>query len=146
MTAASVNASSSDAWSITVDGRTIDMAGWHDSNEIVEVACKTTCSSGDPFVGRWRGPPVLDLYETVSPDVTHFVLASDDDFQVCVDVATAIDGIVAIERLDGPPNGLPRFVAPGLGGTRMIKHVRRIDTHCLEPGDDPADLEHLYPS
>lgn len=111
---------------------------------LVERGCDTRCSSGDPFRGRWRGVPLSDVLVDVDPTATHLLVEAEDGFRVCVDVGDAIDGILAVQRLDGDAsNGLPRFVVPGLEGTRMVKNVARIESTHLEGTDDPHDLEAL---
>lgn len=111
---------------------------------LVERDCDTRCSSGDPFRGRWRGVPLSDVLVDVDPTATHLLVEAEDGFRVCVDVADAIDGILAIRRLDvDSSNGLPRFVVPGLKGTRMVKNVARIESRYLEGTDDPHELEAL---
>lgn len=103
------------------------------------------CSSGDRFGGTYHGPSLESLLaDVVIPDdTTHLVLRSDDDTTVCIPLADAMAGQLALE-LDGEPvNGAPRFVAPAITGTRTLKSVVAIEPTHLEPGDSRADYENI---
>lgn len=106
---------------------------------------ETACSSGEPIEGRWRGVPLSALLDAADPEATHLVVEAADGFRVCVPVADALFGILAVERLDAPDEGLPRLVVPSVDGPRMAKHVRRLDTERLPPGTEPETLERLAP-
>ncbi|MFB6352986.1 MAG: molybdopterin-dependent oxidoreductase [Halobacteriales archaeon] len=105
-----------------------------------------TCSSGDRETGEWRGIRVGELLERAGPaaDATHLVVTGADDYRVCVPLAATLDALLAVERLDAPDDGaLPRFLGTGVGGTRSVKRVRRIETASLAPGEDATQYEDL---
>lgn len=118
--------------------------------DLVERRCRTRCSSGDRFEGSWRGIPLADLLTGIDPDSTHLLVEAEDGFRACIDIAAALDGVVALERLDDRtddgPDGLPRLVVPGCLGTRMVKRVARIETRRLDPDADPEEFERLDPA
>lgn len=103
------------------------------------------CSSGEPIAGEWVGISIDDLLETVdrTPETTHVLVEGADDYRVCVPIADALEGLLAFRRGGGADTGVPRFVAPGVSGTRTVKHVTRIETVSIGPDDDPGRWEHL---
>lgn len=116
-----------------------------DRFDLEAVDCSTQCASGDPFEGRWRGVPVVDLLSGADPDATHLLVEAEDGFRACVPLSDAVRGILAVERLDRPGDGFPRLVVPSILGTRMVKDVARIETRQLSPEEDPADIERIDP-
>lgn len=126
----------------------LDIEAAADRLPLVERTCRTQCGSGEAFEGRWRGIPLGELLTSADPATTHLLVEAADGFRVCIDVTDAVDGIVAIERLDEPTRreGLPRLVVPGLLGTKMVKGVDRIETRRLKPDTDPEELERLDPA
>lgn len=104
------------------------------------------CSSGDRETGEWRGIRVGDLLDRADPaaDATHLMVTGADDYQVCVPLADTLEALLAVARLDAPDDGaLPRFLGTGVGGTRSVKRVRRLETVSLAPGEDAAAYEDL---
>lgn len=114
--------------------------------ELASVEPATECASGDPFEGHWRGMPLVELLSRADPDATHLLVESEDGFRACVPLADAVDGILAVKRVDGRGDGLPRLVVPSILGTRMVKRVERIETRRLSPAQDPEELERIDPT
>lgn len=135
----------------TIEGDiAVDLREAIDRFGLVDRPCRTRCSTGDRFEGHWRGVSVADLLLDADPTTTHVVAESADGFRACIDVLDAMDGIVAVERLDvdatgDGENGLPRLVVPGCLGTRMVKRVTRLETRQLDSTADPEELERLDP-
>ena len=113
--------------------------------DLVDFPCETRCGSGDPVAGHWRGIELAALLDGVDADATHLLVESTDGFRVCVPVAKAIEGILAVDRVDTDffPRGLPRLVAPSLSGTRFVRRVATIEGRRLPPSADPEDHEDL---
>lgn len=113
----------------------------------VESRFEIVCSSGDRYTETWQGAPVADVLEYVSlPEgTTHLLAESVDGYRICVDVLTALDGILAFYRTGEPlseDGGYEtRFVAKGIGGPRTAKDVTRIEALELSPEDDPHAYE-----
>ena len=131
--------------SIVVGGVEVGLGSAIERYGCSEVHHRTTCSSGDPIVGRWSGIPLVELLSDVESDATHLAAESADGFRVCIPVLDALDGILAVGRLDAEPNParLPRLIAPALSGTRLVKRVVEIDGERLSPSDDPGAFEEL---
>ncbi len=125
----------------------IDLANAVESAELVELTHRTTCGSGDPISGRWRGLELVELLEGIDPDATHVVVESIDGFRVCVRIVDVIGGVLAIDRADtdAAPTECPRLVAPSLSGTRLVRNVSAVEGVRLSPAADPATLERLSP-
>lgn len=115
----------------------------------VERRVEIACASGDRYAAAWRGVPVSALLERAgSPaDATHVLVEAADGYRVCVEVATALEGVLALFQ-----NGRPlaetedyetRFVAEGVDGPRTVKAVATIRAVALDPGEDPEDREDL---
>lgn len=113
--------------------------------DLVELPCETRCGSGDLIGGHWRGIELVELLDGIDADATHLVVESEDGFRVCVPIADAVDGILAVDRLDTEffPDGLPRLVAPSLSGTRLVRRVVSIEGERLSPSEDPEAFEDL---
>lgn len=126
----------------------IDLRNAVDRWPLVERECRTRCASGDPFEGRWQGLPLAELLTDVDPGTTHLVAEAADGFRACIDIVDAVDGIIAVERLDRNPatGGFPRLVVPGLLGTRLVKDLARLETRRLPPTLDSEELERLDPA
>ncbi len=113
----------------------------------VESRFEIICSSGDRYTETWRGVPLEGVLEYVSlPEATTHVLAeSVDGYRICIDVLTALDGILAFYRTGRPlaeDGGYEsRFVAKGIGGPRTVKDVTRIEALELGPDEDPTAYE-----
>lgn len=114
---------------------------------LVEVDCRTTCASGDPIGGRWRGIELADLLAEIDAEATHLLVESADGFRACVPIVETLDGIIAVERLDteSVPEGLPRLIAPSLSGTRLVQNVAAIEGKQLSASADPEEFEQLLP-
>lgn len=101
------------------------------------VSCRFRCASDGAFGGRWRGVRIRDLIERMPPETTHVRVWSVDAYHATVPLVDAFDAVIATERVDGPPNGVPRFVGEGLDSTETVRDVARIDAVVLPPGADP---------
>lgn len=101
------------------------------------VACTFRCSSGDRFSGEWRGVRVADLLHDAPPETTHVRAVSADGYRAPVAVRDALGAIVATERLDRDPDGLPRLVGERVPGPRTVRNLIRIEPVSLPPGADP---------
>lgn len=105
---------------------------------------EVVCASGRRYTSSWRGIPIEALAETVElpPETTHIAVESDDGHRSCVDVATAIDGLLAFYKDDSllteTSPYASRFVADGVDGKRMTKDVRAIEAVNLSPGTNPC--------
>ena len=107
----------------------------------------TACASGVRHTATWTGGPVdavLSLADAPG-ETTHLLVESTDGYRSCVDVAAALEGLVALVR-DGTPIAddhpyATRFVAPGIDGARAVKAVARLETRRLAAGTDPETLE-----
>ncbi|KAB1187247.1 MULTISPECIES: molybdopterin-dependent oxidoreductase [Haloferax] len=105
------------------------------------------CASGVRHTATWRGVPVTALLSeaNVSDETTHLLVESADGYQICVDIYTALDGLLAFFR-DGTPIAAhepyeTRFIAPDIDGARTVKAVAVLDARHLTPGTDPHTLE-----
>lgn len=109
------------------------------------VACTFRCSSGDRFVGEWRGVRVGDLLADAPPETTHVRAVSADGYHAPVAIRDALDAIVATERLDSEPDGLPRLVGGDVPGPRTVRNLIRIEPIALPAGADaePGNVEEL---
>jgi DMSO/TMAO reductase YedYZ molybdopterin-dependent catalytic subunit len=101
------------------------------------------CSTGSAIPGEWAGLAVDDLLRAASVpgETTHVLVTGDDGFTVCVPVTAALDGVLAFEGV--PDDEQPRFVAPGISGTRTVRRVRRLEATVLDRETDPESLEQL---
>lgn len=133
--------------SVTVVGeRTVSVPVGGDRGPATETADWTfRCASGDEISGPWTGLEVADLLARAAApaNTTHLAVESADGYRACVPVATALDGLLAVERDGGGCEGAPRFVAPGVDGPRTVKRVVRLAPLALPPDADPADREEL---
>ena len=123
----------------------IDLGGAIEAFELVELPCETRCGSGDRIGGHWRGIELVELLDGLDADATHLLVESEDGFRACVPIADAVEGILAVDRLDTDffPEGLPRLVAPSLSGTRLVRRVASIEGKRLSPSEDPEAFEDL---
>lgn len=124
----------------------IDLRRVIDEYRLIERQCVIRCASGDRFSGRWRGIAFPDLLTEIEPTATHLIVTADDGFRACISIRDAMDGILAVERLDAESSGLPRAIVPTITGTRMVKRVVRLEGHSLSPAEDPRARERLEPS
>ena len=123
----------------------IDLAAAVAEFDLVALPCETRCGSGDVIGGHWRGIELVELLDGLDADTTHLLVESEDGFRVCVPIADAVDGVLAVDRLDTDffPEGLPRLVAPSLSGTRLVQRVASIEGRRLSPSEDPEAFEDL---
>ncbi|WP_281195074.1 molybdopterin-dependent oxidoreductase [Halorubrum sp. F4] len=113
--------------------------------ETIERAVEIRCATGDWWTADWRGTPVAALVEEAEfpPETTHLIFETTDGYRACLDVHTALDGLLAV-AIDGEPLGAaerPRLVCPGIEGIRTVKRVSEIVPATLSRGEDPEDLE-----
>lgn len=117
------------------------------AHETVEQTIAISCASGTRSPGVWRGTPVLALVGAgaVPPETTHLVFATEDGYRACLDVRTALEGMLAVERdgvrLDAVDR--PRLVCPSIDGARTVKGVSRVVPVTLPPATRPEDYEAL---
>jgi DMSO/TMAO reductase YedYZ molybdopterin-dependent catalytic subunit len=102
------------------------------------------CSSGSTRRETWTGIAIADMLEAteVNEDATHILVTGADGYRVCVSLNDALGGLLGYARPDGDAQNAPRFIGPGVGGTRQVKGVTRIDAIALTPHEDPASYEH----
>ncbi|WP_435181139.1 molybdopterin-dependent oxidoreductase [Halorussus sp. AFM4] len=103
--------------------------------------CTVECASGERETGVWTGVP-LDALATAADfrgETTHLRVAAAD-FAADVPIRPALDGILAFERRGGRDDGesgLPRLVADGVDGERLVKRVESITAVSLDPDEEP---------
>jgi DMSO/TMAO reductase YedYZ molybdopterin-dependent catalytic subunit len=110
------------------------------------VSASFLCGSGERWDGRWRGPALTTLLDRAdpSPETTHLLVEGAGGYVACVPVATAYDGVVALERAEGGPLGREfptRLVVPGVEAARTVKDVRRVAATTLAPDESPETVE-----
>ena len=118
-----------------------------DQLETVERAVEIRCATGDRWTADWRGPPVSAVVDraAVPPETTHLTFETADGYRACLDVHTALDGVLAV-AMDGEPLDAaerPRLVCPGIEGIRTVKGVSAVVPASLSRGEDPEELEAL---
>lgn len=112
------------------------------------MACPVVCHSGRTIGREWTGVPLRAVVEAAAmpPETTHLLVSAADDYRVCIDVETALSGVLAYEQSGDPIEhdiGTTRLVAPGLGSTRSVVGVERIEPVTLDAEEDPGELERL---
>lgn len=125
-----------------------DLDAVRDRHGDVEASCRYRCHSGETFTGTWRGVRLGDLLADADSETTHVRAVSDDGYYVPVPVADALDAVVATERLDADPEGLPRLVGETLDGSWTVRDLVRLEPVVLpaeadpEPGflDEPTEV------
>lgn len=123
---------------VEVEGRTPLVVSEADGFPRATRACTVECASGVRATDEWTGVPIPALADAASfPGGTTHLRVEADDFAVEVPVRAALDGILAFERSEGDGSGLPRFVADGVPGERLVKRVESVSPVELHPGDDP---------
>lgn len=115
----------------------------------IEREIEIVCASGDRTESVWKGLPISALVEEypLPVETTHLSFTSRDGYRCCIDLRTALDGVLATER-DGTRIGsgrsyAARFVAPGIEGTRCLKDIRTVRPLSLEAGEPRTDYEQL---
>jgi DMSO/TMAO reductase YedYZ molybdopterin-dependent catalytic subunit len=105
------------------------------------------CATGDRHTERWQGIPVSALLELMdpAPETTHLLVDSRDGHRVCVDVETALEGLLALARggesLSATDGYETRFVATDAAGPRTTKGVEHIEAKTLTADVDPETYE-----
>jgi DMSO/TMAO reductase YedYZ molybdopterin-dependent catalytic subunit len=103
--------------------------------------CTVECASGVRATDEWAGVPVNALAAAADfPAETTHLRVEAADFAADVPIRPALDGIVAFERRgerDDVETGLPRFVADGVPGERLVKRVERLSAVALDRGEEP---------
>lgn len=123
---------------VEVEGRTPLVVSEADDFPRATRACTVECASGVRATDEWTGVPIPALADAAGfPDETTHLRVEADDFTAEVPIRAALDGILAFERSEGDGSGLPRFVADGVPGERLVKRVERVSPVELDPGDDP---------
>ncbi|VTT85628.1 unknown [Halorubrum sp. DM2] len=115
--------------------------------ETVERAVEIRCATGDRWTADWRGTPVSAVVDrgAVPPETTHLTFETADGYRACLDVHTALDGVLAV-AMDGEPLDAaerPRLVCPGIEGIRTVKGVSAVVPASLSRDGDPEELEAL---
>ncbi|UPW01423.1 molybdopterin-dependent oxidoreductase [Halorussus gelatinilyticus] len=105
------------------------------------LTCTVECASGVRATDEWTGVPVAALADAAdfSGDTTHLRVESAD-FAADVPIRPALGGIVAFERRgdrDDGEVGLPRLVADGVPGERLVKRVERVSAVALNAEEEP---------
>ncbi|WP_135853592.1 molybdopterin-dependent oxidoreductase [Halorussus salinus] len=103
--------------------------------------CTVECASGVRATDEWAGVPVAALADAADfPGATTHLRVESADFAADVPIRAALDGILAFERRgdrDDGETGLPRLVAEGVPGERLVKRVERIAAVALDAGTEP---------
>lgn len=103
--------------------------------------CTVECASGVRATDEWAGVPVAALADAADfPGETTHLRVESADFAADVPIRPALDGVLAFERRgdrDDGKTGLPRLVADGVPGERLVKHVERIAAVALGVGEEP---------
>jgi DMSO/TMAO reductase YedYZ molybdopterin-dependent catalytic subunit len=113
---------------------------------LTSVSASFLCGSGERWSGRWRGPALSALLERAgpAPETTHVLVEGAGGYVACVSVATAFDGVIALDRAADGPLGRrfpTRLVVPGVEAARTVKDVRRVAATALPPDQSPAAVE-----
>jgi len=122
-----------------------------DALDHVTRECAVECDSGDVTSGAWRGVPLAALLERADApaDTTHVVVTGADGYRMAVSVRAALGGVLALERdgasLSERGGTAPRLVGPDVPGPRAVSGITEVAAVSLDPGDDPEDLEVLWP-
>ncbi|UPV75359.1 molybdopterin-dependent oxidoreductase [Halorussus limi] len=103
--------------------------------------CTVECASGVRGTDEWAGVPVdaLAVAADFPGETTHLHVAAAD-FAADVPIRPALGGILAFEREGDREDGavgLPRFVADGVPGERLVKRVERLSAVALDAGEEP---------
>lgn len=119
--------------------------------DVRTVDVEIICATGSSYTAAWTGPTVGSLLDTasVTPETTHVVVESADEYRVVIPIREALGGVVSYLK-DGEPIGanqayVNRMVSPGTEGARDIKGVSQIEPKVLDPDEDPESLENLFP-
>lgn len=130
---------------IEVDGECIDLIDA--DTELTERTIEIRCASGNRSTATWGGVPLRAVLEGVPVplETTHLLLESSDGYQCCIDISTALNGLLALRRnglaLEGASG--PRFVSTSVDGIRTVKDVSKVETVSLAPDETPDEFEEL---
>ena len=108
-----------------------------DQRETVEVSCRYRCHSGNTFTGEWQGVRVADLLTDADPETTHLRAVSADGYYASIPVVDALDAVVATDRLDADPAGLPRIVGESLDSSWTVRDLDSVEPIALPADADP---------
>ena len=117
-----------------------------DGSDMATVDTSFTCASGRRYQGQWEGFPLERVLSHVEDTTTHLSIQAVDGYQVCLPIASALDGVLATNRLDGEVEGVPRLITPHISGTETLKQVMSIRSMQLDPGEDITAYETIPPS
>lgn len=147
------DATAGESRTVTVEGReqvvvSAARTGRRDSDSetdgfpLATASCTVECASGERATDEWTGVPIDALAAAADfPGETTHLRVEAADFAAEVPIRPALDGILAFERREGRDDGesgLPRFVADGVDGERLVKRVRRLSAVALDPDEDPV--------
>lgn len=123
---------------VEVEGRAPLVVSEADDFPRTTRACTVECASGVRATDEWTGVPIPALADAAGfPGETTHLRVEADDFAAEVPIRPALDGILAFDRSEGDRSELPRFVADGVPGERLVKRVERVSPVALDPDDDP---------
>lgn len=130
---------------IEVDGECIDLIDG--DTELTERTIEIRCASGNRSTATWGGVPLRAVLERVPIplETTHILVESSDGYQCCIDINTALNGLLALRRNGSALEGAsgPRFVSSSIDGIRTVKDVSKIETVFLAPNETPDEFEEL---
>ncbi|WP_231512949.1 molybdopterin-dependent oxidoreductase [Haloferax mediterranei] len=115
----------------------------------VEFEYTIVCDSGSRTTATWTGVSLSDLLDRAGmpPETTHLRVTSTDGYTVCVDIASALNSLVAYARdhesLGAVEQYATRFLGPGIDGSRTVKGVARVEPITLASGTDPTERESM---
>ncbi|WP_375335523.1 molybdopterin-dependent oxidoreductase [Halorussus sp. MSC15.2] len=128
---------------VAVEGRerVVVSAGEGDSFPRASLVCTVECASGERATDEWTGVSVVALADAADfPGETTHLRAEADDFTADIPIRPALGGILAFDRRNSRDDGelgLPRFVADGVEGERLVKRVERLSAVSLDPDEEP---------
>ncbi|MFC4450905.1 molybdopterin-dependent oxidoreductase [Halorussus aquaticus] len=134
---------STETLAVAVEGRerVVVSAGEVDSFPRTSRICTVECASGERATDEWTGVPLDALAAAADfPGETTHLRAEADDFAADIPIRPALGGILAFDRRDGRDDGetgLPRLVADGVEGERLVKRVERLSAVSLDPDEEP---------
>ncbi|MEF8775426.1 MAG: hypothetical protein V5A43_02850 [Haloarculaceae archaeon] len=121
---------------------TRDRFGWEDREFAIH------CHSGRVIEARWRGVPLLPVFEAadVAPETTHLLVTAHDGYQVCVSILAAREALLGFYRDalrvrngEGASLGTPRFLATDLDSTEAVRDVDRVEAVSVPSGATPLE-------
>jgi DMSO/TMAO reductase YedYZ molybdopterin-dependent catalytic subunit len=99
------------------------------NDAVTTVDVRMTCETGRVKAGTWRGLALEHALDEAAapPETTHLLVTADDGHRVCIDLWTALDAVLAYERVDDDMAAPNRLVGPDLAALRSIKAVATIE-------------------